>query len=418
MAENSMSANHDRVRSLFGRPGLQRLSQRLRERRDQGRPLSGTLTLENVAPDERRAIDQVLRRPTTRGTTLRVPLDAALRQLKKANLANSWNDVLDLLFGPPNPSRTAAVANSKAWEDLWNRAPALLPNIEAAFSKWLEQMKRDGLLKRLSCDRPEQAEVWLTQACRLLQYVPLQDEPIAKVAARFTGNSHALDSDAPLATITLRAIAVLYGLSMPTSAAERRGLWSKAGIICDELSAPVLSFNLSLQGAYPLTELLGIARTARVPLHLSTRLLLTTDWRSVTGPERVYVCENASVIASIVRRLGSASAPVICLDGEPKTAGWLLLDRLKDAGSELLYHGDFDWKGVAIAGRVMSRVSAKPWRYSDKDYLAAPGTELLTGAREPTPWCPELATAMAERQISVHEEAVVDVLVNDLRTSR
>jgi uncharacterized protein (TIGR02679 family) len=346
---------------------------------------------------------------------MRVSLDGLLRQLQMAHIGNSWTEIVEVLHGPPDPARAAAATNSKAWEDLWNHAPALIPNKKPTLLKWLEQMKRDGLLKRLSGDRPQQAEAWLEQACSVLQEAPLHNEPLAKVAARFAGNSHALDSDSPLATVILRAIAILQGLSMPTSAAERRTLWSKAGIVCDELSAPVLTFNLSLDSAYPLTELLDVARFAAVPLHLSTRLLLTTEWRSVVGPKRVYVCENASVIAFVVRWLGSASAPLVCVDGEPKTAGWLLLEHLREAGSELFYHGDFDWKGAAIAARVMARAGAKPWRYSAEDYVAAPGTELLKGSPIPTPWCPELARAMVQRKVAIHEEALADLLLTDLR---
>src|SRR5580704_9601002 len=154
---------------------------------------------------------------------------------------------------------------------------------------------------------------------------------------------------------------------MPGSAGERRELWARAGIVCDELSAPVLTFNLSLDGAPPLTAILTAAHAACVPLHLSTRLLLATDWASVVVPPRVFVCENPSVVASASHQTRVVSAPLICLDGEPKTAGWLLLDRLRGAGSEILYHGDFDWKGLAIARRVFARVGAQPWRYSVRD---------------------------------------------------
>jgi len=146
-----------------------------------------------------------------------------------------------------------------------------------------------------------------------------------------------------------------------------------------------------------------------------TRLLLATDWKSVVVPPRVFVCENPSVVASASHQLRVDSAPLICLDGEPKTAGWLLLDRLRGAGSEILYHGDFDWKGLAIARRVFTRVGAHPWRYSVRDYLDAEGVEPLQGSPEPTPWCPELASTLIERQIVIHEEAVILRLLEDLR---
>lgn len=409
-----MSADPNRIQTLFQRPGLQRLLKRLCERRELGRPLTGILTLEAVLPEERRAIDQLLRRATTNGASLSIPLDALLLQLRTAELADSWMEVLDIVCGPPDPQRIAAAATARAWEELWANAVTKLSSGPSTLLDWLEQLRRDGLLKRLSCDKPKDAEIWISQAANLFHQLPLDGEPLASVAARLTGNSHGLDSDSPLATIALRGIALSCGCSMPKSAAERRELWARVGIACDELSAPVLTFNLSLRGAYPLTELLTIARDASVPLHLSTKLLLATDWSSIVVPPRVYVCENPSLVAFMIRRLGAKSAPLICLDGEPKTAGWLLLQHLKDAGAEILYHGDFDWTGVAIAGRVLTRLDAKPWRYSVEEYLAADGVEPLRGSPVPTPWCPQLAIALSRRQIAIHEEAVAESLANDL----
>jgi uncharacterized protein (TIGR02679 family) len=410
-----MPADGKRLRSFFGRPGFQRLLERLRLRRDLGRPLAGTLALEAALPEERRAIDQLLRRTTSTGATLTVPLDSVLQQLRASNLADNWEDVVDLVCGPPDQARVLAIAKDAAWAELWKTAGPALPLAGFASPLWMEQLRRTGLLKRLSRDEPSTAERWLRQAALLLGQLPLDEKPLATVAAQLTGNSHSLDADMPLATLVLRGIALRYGCSMPGSAGERRELWAKAGIVCDELSAPVLTFNLSIDGAPPLTAILRAAHAACVPLHLSTRLLLATDWASVVVPPRVFVCENPSVVASASHQTRVVSAPLICLDGEPKTAGWLLLDRLRGAGSEILYHGDFDWKGLAIAQRVFSRVGAQPWRYLVRDYLDAEGVEPLQGSPEPTPWCPELADALIQRQIVIHEEAVISRLLKDLQ---
>jgi uncharacterized protein (TIGR02679 family) len=414
--EKALSANHDRLRVLFGRPELQRLVKRLCERRELGRPLTGTVTLDAALPDERRAIDQLLRRATTTGASLGIPLDKLLRQLRTAQIADSWSEILDVLCGPPDPHRALAAAKFKSWEELWNRVRTMRSSEIPMVLEWLEQLRRDGLLKRLSCNEPKVADLWISQAIDLFRQLPLDDEPLARLAARLVGNSHGLDPGAPLATIALRGLALIYRCSVPKSAAERRELWFRAGIVCDELSAPVLTFNLLLRGTCPLAELLGLASAAVVPLHLSTRLLQVSEWRSVLTPPRVYVCENPSIVAFVVRHLGASSAPLICLDGEPKTAGWLLLQHLRNAGTELWYHGDFDWEGIAIAGRIINRVDARPWRYTADDYLAASGTEPLEGSPVPTPWCPKLATALSERQVVIHEEAVAELLLKDLQT--
>lgn len=281
---------------------------------------------------------------------------------------------------------------------------------------WLEQLRRDGLLKRLSEGNAALAGRWLDNAALALQEMPLDDEPIASVAARLTGNSHALDPGSPLATLILRGVSLVYQCGMPASASQRRELWSKAGVVSDELSAPLLTFNLLLPHASPLTEILAAAHTATMPIHLSTRLLLATDWNGVEAPQRVFVCENPSIVALAARRLGARSSPLVCLDGEPKTAAWHLLRRLRDAGTEIWYHGDFDWKGLAIGSRVIARLNARPWRYSVADYMVATATEELVGASFEAPWAPGLTAAMQERKKLIHEEAVADLLLADLAT--
>jgi uncharacterized protein (TIGR02679 family) len=257
---------------------------------------------------------------------------------------------------------------------------------------------------------------WLDNAALALQEMPLDDEPIASVAARLTGNSHALDPGSPLATLILRGISLVHQCSMPASASERRELWSKAGVVSDELSAPVLTFNLLLPNTSPLTEILAAAHAATMPIHLTTRLLRATDWNGMEAPSRVFVCENPSIVALATRRLGARPSPLVCLDGEPKTAAWHLLHRLRDAGTEIWYHGDFDWKGLAIGSRVIARLDAQPWRYSVADYMAATATEELAGASFEASWAPGLAAAMQERKKLIHEEAVADLLLADLAT--
>jgi hypothetical protein len=51
----------------------------------------------------------------------------------------------------------------------------------------------------------------------------------------------------------------------------------------------------------------------------------------------------------------------------PSVAATLLLQELRNAGSQLHYHGDFDWPGLAVAGSVISS-GALPWRFGAADY--------------------------------------------------
>ena len=83
------------------------------------------------------------------------------------------------------------------------------------------------------------------------------------------------------------------------------------------------------------------------------------------------------------------------------------------------YHGDFDWPGVAIAGRILA-AGAQPWRMGASDcedaVAAASSADKLplAGTPGPTPWDPQLAVNMSRIGVAVHEEALLNVLLADL----
>jgi uncharacterized protein (TIGR02679 family) len=132
------------------------------------------------------------------------------------------------------------------------------------------------------------------------------------------------------------------------------------------------------------------------------------------GDGTVFVCENPTVLAAAADRLGTSSAPLVCLEGQRKTAARVLLGLLAEAGTDLAYHGDFDWGGLRIGNVVVRDHAARAWRYTAADYAAAPAGRPLSGVPLAADWDPELAPAMRARDAAVHEEAVLDDLLADL----
>jgi len=405
-----------KIRATLGIPELRRLIDRLCERRDAARPLAGVVTLQNVTAEERRAIDQLLRRAPTSGAQIAIPLDALLARLQNAGLADDWATILTALRGPPDTARFEALARKTAWSQLWeNIRQTIPPAPEKTFLvQWLEQLKHDGTLKRLANGDPEFASTLLRQSLSIIEQLPAQEELLAGFAARVAGHAHALDLGTPLSTLTLRAISAWHETPMPKTAAQRRAHWALAGIACDELSAPALVLNLRLETNSPPGRILRIAADAGQPLHISLMALQTVDWKNYDAPAHVFICENPAIISMAARHLGSKCPPMICTDGEPKTAVWQILRQLRDKGATLHYHGDFDWGGVGIAGRIISSLGARPWRYSSADYLAGPRGEKLAGTPKPTPWDEALSILMTEHRYIIHEEALAAQLLADL----
>lgn len=116
------------------------------------------------------------------------------------------------------------------------------------------------------------------------------------------------------------------------------------------------------------------------------------------------------------------SQALVCTSGSAATVVFTLLDALVSSDCHFAYHGDFDWPGIALANRIMRRYEARPWRMSAEDYehLAtrsqAEGVPQLPLAGEPVSavWDAGLAPAMAALGVALHEEATLDLLVDDL----
>lgn len=116
------------------------------------------------------------------------------------------------------------------------------------------------------------------------------------------------------------------------------------------------------------------------------------------------------------------TAPVVCASGSATTVALTLLDALAASGCTFAYHGDFEWTGIALANRITQRYGAESWRMraADYEYLATRtqvhGTPqvALVGTPAEAVWDAELAPAMDALGIALHEEAALDLLLEDL----
>ncbi|MDR1280690.1 MAG: TIGR02679 family protein [Opitutaceae bacterium] len=417
-----MNPEAEKLRAIFSTSGWTRFIDTLRVCRDAGRPLPAALTLASPTDEERRRHAALLRSSNpSRAQRLRYDLGAISHALAAAALPADWETILAAVCGPIPAKALAASASRQAWNDFW---PATLAAFDVApfplYREWLDALRRDGLLKRSFGNDTALATRHLETAANLLRLLPLADEkPLAEAAAIYCEGSHALDPNQTLSTLILRNLALRRQKPLPSRASDRRALWGDYGIVCDELSAPVLTFNLGLTGNAPLAALVTQATLAVQPIHLTTRLLWATPWAGLACPARVFVCENPTIIALAATRLGSRCPPLVCVDGELKTAARHLLRALRAGGSMLYYHGDFDWPGLGIADRIFREFAARPWRFDAIAYHDAcsrhSGRPLtVTGTPIATPWSPQLSSAMQGADKAYDEELLAELLLRDL----
>jgi uncharacterized protein (TIGR02679 family) len=281
---------------------------------------------------------------------------------------------------------------------------------------WLADERRTGRMPA-----PARQQV-LADTLAVLAALPDPGTGLARLATRVLGHAHALD-DGPVQATVLRALAWHDEPGVLEGAVRRRMLWASAGVALDTVSSTVLVLGLTMPGNGPAAATLAANAAAGLPARLTlgqVRHYLDAERvQGTSAPATVFACENPSVAEAAADALGPRCAPLVCVEGRPSVAANLLLQELRDAGSRIHYHGDFDWPGLAIAGSIIGG-GALPWRFGAADYKDG----LALNARpkplpEPvgevqTPWDPALASAMHDHRMAVEEETVLDTLLADL----
>jgi len=403
------------IPSPYSGPGYQRLLTAARRSLERtGGDLAGSVSVRNPDDVERKAIIGITGQYRPEGVsqlTVRLAdLDAAVREATGHGLA----ELLGRL-GPPLRDRPAEKERlESAREAIVRSGQKSFLMSENWYAAWLAETARDGTLTRLANVGDG---VQFGQAVRVLEAVAGREEPVLlqTLAAEVTGDTHALDHGTALSTLVLRGLAARSGAGRPVTTEDRREIWDACGVIVDDLASRVLVLNLPACGS-GLGEWLSGAAALGTPFYVTLQQLVALPV-TVSAPV-VHVCENPAVLRRAAGVLEASSLPLICTEGRPSTAFHRLAAAVVSGGGELRYHGDFDWAGVSIAGSVMARHGATPWRFSTADYLAGTRSEgdyvALSGVAQATPWDPELASAMARTGRAVYEESVADALIADL----
>lgn len=393
------------------RPGLAPLWKAFHIRLSAGQPVT-RVRIGPLDDAARSALADLLgldRLPGPRPTVALARLDEALLD----SCGQDTRSVVASILGPLGDraaERASDAADRAALWDWFATHPVVLA--QPALGAWAAPVRRAGLIG----GSVRATRRTLDAALGVLAELPARGEPLPVFATRLLDDSHALDDGTRLGSLVLRALSALYGVPAPGTAADRRALWSRAGLADDALSTTVLTAGLRPTGRGPVAGALTAFSAAghATPLTLA-QLRDPGDLRF--PPTAVHLTENPSIPALALQRFGPSCPPLVCTSGWPNSAVILLLDRLAEAGAPLRYHGDFDGEGLRIAAHVLARSTATPWRMSASDFLAAhartpsgPDAGRITDA----PWDAGLAPALSARGRSVLEEHVAEDLLSDL----
>ncbi|MGW0367477.1 TIGR02679 family protein [Streptomyces coeruleorubidus] len=414
--------------AFLTRPGLTRLWTAARTRLERnGLQPAGSIRLEHLDAQEREALSLLLARPITGPTTtIRLPdLDTRLRTSAVGRgLASTLEELGPSLTNRRAVRDAAAAERARVWSAAQTEVEVTSLSAQPWTAQWLEEIRRGGTLARQD---PNTAATVITQAVRTLAMLFPGTAPRStpatwgrgELATRATGSAHGLDDGTLLSRLVLRGIALGHGVELPADAPARRALWRTASVTPDEVSSTVLTYGLRPTGGTWREAALRERADHHMETHVTLRELRTVRLEMPPGT-LVHVCENPHVVEAAADT--GRTAPMVCTSGSTTTVVLTLLDALAASGCTFAYHGDFDWPGITLANRIMQRYGAESWRMraADYEYLATRtqvrGTPQIALAGPPAEavWDAELAPAMNALGIALHEEAALDLLLEDL----
>lgn len=376
---------------------------------------AGVVVVRALTRRERHALGAVLGRPLVQ-ESVRLDLADLDALVRERSGVGGLRQVAELAVGHPLRDRAADRSATVAAREAPYRAARdwLDEHVSVAGQEWpelwLTALRRTGLLSRTADPAATIVLALQILADRLGPAPP----SVARtdLAARFASNAHALDDSEHLAQLVLRGLAVADGVEPPVSAHERRIVWERHAVRADNVSSTCLTLGIRPLGDDARQHRLAAAAELGDPVHLTAWDVQRTELTVAAGTS-VLVCENPRVLEAFAELRGG-SVPVVCVAGEPGLVALDVLRALNDGGAVLHYHGDFDWAGIAIANRLLRNAGVRPWRMSVADYRRAVRLDgpPLQAHEVCAEWDPELSEAMRQAGVAVHEEAVLDTLLD------
>ena len=408
-----VAVTHRSIPESLQHPGLSAVWVAVRRRLDSAGPeWRGTIARPELDRTSTLTLESLLGHRATK----RLDLDELETALVDRGVGDDLCIALSRLGHPPSKAaaqRRAARARSEEARTAFRDAVASWN--EPWASAWADDMVRSGNVGALDGHAVNDLIANVRRLLKRLDQVGPPRLSRTELASALYGSAHALDRGRSLTTAIERALRHRVG-SLDDRELDGRELWEAAGILTDRVSAPVLTWSLPAAGASPLDVQIRAATSGTLPVHISL-VALQKYPISVPSGSPVLVVENPRLVEAAAER--NRRGCVVATNGNPTTAVTTLLEQLRRSGASLRYHGDFDAPGIAICRR-MHTDGCTPWMMGAADYEDAVRLAETSGVRleddprdcGPTPWDPMLSEAFGRRRLIIHEEFLLDIVLD------
>ena len=228
--------------------------------------------------------------------------------------------------------------------------------------------------------------LWLcAKIYNALPYRIGEKQYLAVFAARLTGNPHAFDHGTTEGSLLYQVIQVdlkqreiQVEASKIFPAYQRQKSFLLSGILIDDISNYALLSNVhAIKKDRSLHK--GMEGFCEEKNMVQVPLNVIAEWESIECQDNeIYVVENPSVFAMLC---GEKSC--MCMNGQPRLAGLMVLELLARSGTKVYYSGDLDPEGLLIAQKLCQFYDGEfvYWHMNVEDYRACMSKETLSERR-------------------------------------
>ena len=215
---------------------------------------------------------------------------------------------------------------------------------------------------------------------------------LAVFAAMLTGNPHAFDNGTAAGNFLYQMIQMdleIREIKIESSeifpAYKRQKSYLTAGIMLDDISNYAMLYQVQAvkKDGNLHKGMEGFVSEQHI---VQVPLAVITEWESLYCPQdEIYIVENPSVFAVLCgkEKAGNVRRAYMCMNGQPRLAGLMVLDLFAKSGIRVYYAGDLDPEGILIAQKLSQYYKGEfhYWHMETADYEKCRSEEVISPKR-------------------------------------
>jgi len=261
-----------------------------------------------------------------------------------------------------------------------------------------DNVSRYRCIMRIFFEHYEKLKYWLYQEEvyeEMIQdplFADYRPEQCQQDLTMLTGNPHAFDNGTAAGNflyqmiqmdLEIRKIKIEFSEIFP--AYKRQKSYLMAGIMLDDISNYAMLYQVEAvkKDGNLHKGMEGFVSEQHI---VQVPLAVITEWESLYCPQdEIYIVENPSVFAVLCgkEKPGNVRRAYMCMNGQPRLAGLMVLDLFAKSGIRVYYAGDLDPEGILIAQKLSQYYKGEfhYWHMETADYEKCRSEEVISPKR-------------------------------------